>query len=201
MLSKLRDAFTHYVSFIDEEWELISQNIFIKSYKKNELLLTEGKICTYVAFLVGGIVRYYFVRNGKEITVQFFLENSFFSDYRSFIRREPSTFYIEALEDCTLLMISKDDIDKLYNYIPRFERFGRIMAENLYLSIADKTIRLMGESPEEKFSTLIHEQSELIRRVPQYMLSSYLGVTPEAYCRIKKRFLSTNNKKREVAFA
>ena len=94
----------------------------IKNFKKNELLLREGQVCSFVIFLHTGCLRYFYMKDGEEITGQFFIENDWYTDFESFIRLKPSEQSIQALEDCVCLLINKRKLEQLYIDFPVFER-------------------------------------------------------------------------------
>jgi CRP-like cAMP-binding protein len=117
-------------------------------------------------------------------------ENEYLAQYDSFLTRTPSAGNIDALEDCELINLSYDDIQKLYESFPVFERFGRKVAEMLFIMISSQTNRLLTLSPEERYQQLQEEQSYILQRVPQYMIASYIGITPEHLSRLRKRLVT-----------
>ena len=159
----------------------------IKNFKKNELLLREGQVCSFVIFLHTGCLRYFYMKDGEEITGQFFIENDWYTDFESFIRLKPSEQSIQALEDCVCLLISKRKLEQLYMDFPVFERFGRIMTEQGFLGLynANRVATLL--TSEERYLAFIKNQPSIVQRVPQHYIASYLGLKPQSLSRIRKR--------------
>jgi CRP-like cAMP-binding protein len=115
-----------------------------------------------------------------------------FSGYESFLSQRPMTYTIEAVEDTDLWSISKRDVQAMYDAHPEMDRFGRLIAEYLFIFITDMNHALATMSPEDRYLRMIKNRAAVLQRVPQYMIASYLGVTPEALSRIRKR-ISTQN--------
>ncbi len=172
----------------DEQWQYFEQFLKIKTLKKNDFLIEAGKTCKHVTYVNKGILRAYNLTDGKEFILAFFIENEYSSEYCSFLTKTPATYYIQAIEDCEVIDLHYDDIQKLYREIPILERFGRFIAENLFIMLSMRNVSLLADSPEERYLKLLkNSQSNLPQRVPQYMIASYLGITPEALSRIRKR--------------
>lgn len=169
-----------------EEMFFLSKLIF-KTYKKKELILQEGEVCKYAYFINSGCLRYYHTVDGQENTAQFFFENGWYTDYNSFLTGSPSNQNIETLEKSELLLMSAKDLQELYVAIPKFERFGRIMAENAFLGIRQRSEMLKNQTAEERYLTLMNERPKVFERIPQQYIASYLGIKPPSLSRIRKR--------------
>jgi CRP-like cAMP-binding protein len=170
-----------------EDWLAIQGKLTIQHLKKGEFLTRSGETCRNVSFINKGLLRMYYLADGKEICVGFASQNDYLALYDSFLTREPSSGNIDALEDCELINLSYDAMQELYQSHPVFERFGRKIAEMLFLSISSQTNRLLTLTPEERYRYLIANQSYILQRVPQYMIASYIGITPEHLSRIRKK--------------
>lgn len=131
----------------------------------------------------------FYLVDGREICTGFGRENEYLAQYDSFLTRTPSTGNVDALEDCELINLSYDDIQDLYQSYPVYERFGRKIAEMLFIMISSQTNRLLTLTPEERYQQLQEQQSYILQRVPQYMIASYIGITPEHLSRIRKKRL------------
>ncbi len=160
----------------------------IQYISKDKFLAKENEICRNVSFINKGLVRLYYVADGKEICVGFEKDLGYVSEYTSFLTQQPSALNIKALEDCEMLNLSFDDLQLLYKTNPVFEQFGRKIAEQLYIGYSTYNIRLLSLSPEEHYQWIIDNQPYIIQRVPQYMIASYIGVSPEHLSRIRKKF-------------
>src|SRR5438045_1856486 len=110
----------------DESWKVYEQVLVIRQFKKGEYILKPGNICNYGSFIAKGLVRMYYLIEGRENVAGFFCENQPFSDYQSFLTREPSVMYIQALEDAELHDISYESAQFLYKHVPECEKLGRL---------------------------------------------------------------------------
>jgi CRP-like cAMP-binding protein len=184
---QIRKYFESILPLTDEEWMAYSSYLTQKKVTKQGYLLESGKVCDFIAFIEDGSFRFFFNNDGNEVVTAFFFSGDFLSNYRSFLTGLPSTHYIESLSDSTLWIIKKEHQILLYNKYPKFERLGRLIAENLYLSVAKRLDSSLYETPEERYRDLLNRNSRLLQDVPQYMLASYLGISPESLSRIRKR--------------
>ena len=170
-----------------EEWEAFIQIIKFKKLKKKDLLLEEGQVCNFIAFINSGILREYSFQNDKETTVDFVSENQFTSDYQSFIMEVPSMQYLEALTDVELLILKKNDINALYDQYKIWERFGRLIIENVFCSAEAKRKKIISTSHDEQYRNFAASYPQIVQQVPQYYIASYLGLTPEHLSRLRKK--------------
>jgi len=174
----------------DTEWKALENKLSIQHIPKGSSLIRQGEICRTVSFVNKGLVRIYYLSDGKEINTGFIGENEYVSAYSSFLTRQPSAENIDALEDCELINLSFEDMQEQYISHPIYERFGRKIAEKLYVMVASHTTLLLTLSPEERYQLLLREQPSLIQRVPQYMIASFIGITPEHLSRTRKKLRS-----------
>ena len=170
-----------------EEWEAFTQIIKIKKLKKKDLLLEEGQVCNFIAFINSGILREYSFQNDKETTVDFVSENQFTSDYQSFIMEVPSMQYLEALTDVELLILKKSDINALYDQYKIWERFGRLIIEHVFCSAEAKRKKIISTSHEEQYRNFTATYPKIVQQVPQYYIASYLDLTPEHLSRLRRK--------------
>ena len=122
---------------------------------------------------------------GNELTLQGSMEGWWAGDLYSFLTEEPSQFHIEAMEECELLLITKSSWDILLNKVPAFERYFRILIQNSLIATQRRLMSSMSESAEEKYTKLINNFPGCLQRIPQHMVASYLGITPETLSRIR----------------
>ena len=166
-----------------------------KKYKRHELLLREGEVCKHVFFIVSGMTRYFYTNeSGVEQTGQFFFETSWYTDYDSFLTGKPSDQSVQALEKSELLLLPKPLLYRLYDENPKFERFGRLMAEQAFLGVRQRNNSLLLESPEVRYLNLIQQRPKVIDRVPLHYIASYLGIKPESLSRIRRRLFENRSK-------
>lgn len=169
------------------EEEAFAGILSVKQFKKKEFLLQEGQICNKVSFINSGCMRLFYNVEGVENTIQFFFSNSFYTDYASFLTGQPTIENMQALEPCEVVQFKKADLYKLYDVYPVFDRVGRVMAENAYLSLSYLNKMLTNEEPEQRYLSLLEQRPELVERIPQHYIASYLGIKPESLSRIRKR--------------
>ncbi len=173
-------------------WTIEQKQFSLSKLKKRkldamELLLREGEVCEFEAFIEEGILRSFYKKNEEERINQFFFEGQWASDYQSFISQLPSKASIQALESCELLVVSKKDIDILGEQLPNWDTLAKTFFEKLYLKKEKRTASLLLESAEEKYLAIVNDQPQLIHRIPQYYIAQYIGIKPESLSRIRKK--------------
>lgn len=174
------------ISITDEEFEFAKTLFLPKKLRRKHFILQEGEISKYSIFVEKGILRTYTIdEKGNEHTLQLASEGWWAADLYSFLTNEPTSFYIEALEDCELLLISKESWDILLDKIPAFERYFRILIQNNLVSTQRRLMSTLSQTAEEKYLSLISHHPNLLQRVPQTIIASYLGITPETLSRIR----------------
>ncbi len=172
-----------------EEKELDESLAFFREIhiRKNEFIVNEDEVCQDAAFIKTGLFRLFYRLDGTEKNMLFFQENQFLADYYSFLTRTPSKRPIQAIEDSVVYRISYNDFQRLFDLSRKWERLGRILAERAYIFSVQRANRIIHDDPDTRFITFLKEYPALINRVPQYMIASYLNMTPETYSRVKKR--------------
>ncbi|MCB1146560.1 MAG: Crp/Fnr family transcriptional regulator [Leptospiraceae bacterium] len=186
-MQAIRSYFDKLVKLNDLEFAEIVRVMKKVSLSKKEFLLNEGEVCDFVAFIEKGVFRYHHEIEGEEKVIAFFFEREFVSNYRSFLTGQPSEYYIQALEESEIWIIRKADLMRLYDKFPKIDRLGRFIAERLFLAVTARLDSFLFSSPEDRFQSLIKQNPALFERVPQYMIASFLGVTPESLSRIRTR--------------
>lgn len=187
MFDQILSRLSTFISLEEGEKEYFVSKLQVKEYKKKELILQEGQVCRYAYFINYGCLRYYYNVEGHENTAQFFFENGWYADYESFLSGKPSKQNIETLEKSQLLLLSSKDLHQLYINIPKFERFGRLMAERAFLGIRQRSEMLENLTADERYLSLIKERPKVFERIPQHYIASYLGIKPPSLSRIRKR--------------
>lgn len=188
MKDSIKRYFERYVHFSDEEMDKILAKLTPKSYPKKSFLLKEGQVCQSKYFIVSGLVRSYFINEkGIEKTTLFGLENWWVTNTESYLKETPSYSYIQALEDSVVLVLEKQELEKLYASIPKLERLFRIVSENMLVAIQRKNDVYLQMKSIDRYSDLVHHFPDFSQRVPQYMIASYLEITPEYLSEIRKK--------------
>ncbi|HET9824049.1 MAG TPA: Crp/Fnr family transcriptional regulator [Chitinophagaceae bacterium] len=172
-----------------EHVSLIESTLIPKYLEKGEILLREGEIAKYGAFVAKGCLRSYVVDNkGKEHIVQFAPENWWLSDTNSLFHQTPTPFFIDALEPTDVLLLDAPSHLKLVQLIPGY---GASFQAGFQKHVASKDHRIIATltaTAEERFENFLKTYPTIAQRVPQHMLASYLGVTPETLSRIRKKW-------------
>lgn len=177
-----------YVALSEQDVAIIESCIHPMNLKRREYLLTEGEVCRYNFFVEQGCLRMFY-NNEKmaEQTTQFALENWWLADYFSFASQSPSEYAIQAVEKSVVVAIDYHEQDKLFREVPQLERYFRIMMQRA-LSASQLRVKLIYQlSKEEMYKHFSSSYPQFFQRVPQYMIASYLGLTPEYLSELRKR--------------
>jgi len=187
MLDVLLSHINEKVALSDQDIALMSNFFVPKKLRKRQYLLQEGDVCKSIAFVSKGLLRTYNVdEKGDEHMSVFGWEGWWISDFNSFLTGVPAVFNIDAIEDSELLLLSRENYEAITLAIPIMDRYFRILYQN---SIITKERRLMSsvtDTAEEKYLRLSNSNPEIIERIPQNLIASYLGIAPETLSRIKK---------------
>lgn len=178
------------VPFSDEEVAAMLALLRPQTFAKGAFFLKEGEVCRDVLFITSGLMRVYYVNEGRENIRQFMFENSFITEYESFLSRKPSHYFIDAVEPTHALALSFEDLEALEQRFTHFLRFGKMMAESVVVHVGNRYMSLIRDDATTRYLTLMKERPKVMQRVPQYMIASYLGITPEALSRIRKELAS-----------
>jgi CRP-like cAMP-binding protein len=185
MYEVITNSLRKLVDFSDEELFLFMQKLKPLDLRKYKLFLKEGQVCKMMVLVHKGALRFFSRTEKGDHTIGFAFEGGWLGDYESFLLQTPSNCLIEALEDCELFTLSYPDMQALYQHSQRFERFGRIMAEQLFLATAKSKSDLMLRNAKERYMALLNSQPQIFERLPQHLIASYLGVLPQSLSRIR----------------
>ncbi|WP_153399128.1 Crp/Fnr family transcriptional regulator [Chryseobacterium vaccae] len=159
-------------------------------YKKSDFFLQEGDECQYLGFLKTGFMRtFYLNENGEDVNFTFHFDNYFFTDYESILCSTRSKMNIKAVRDSEVLLLHKDDLQKLYQKDAYWQEFGRKMTEVIYLNAKKRIEELLYYSPEKRYHRLLTENPKIFQLVAQKHIASYLGIKPQSLSRIRNRTL------------
>jgi len=152
---------------------------------KGKNILNKGGRCAQLYFIERGLLRGYYFDDDKEITHWFAQEGEFATGFYSFISKEPSFEFVQALEDCSLIEISYAALQNLYAKFPETERLGRLITESYYLKLEERLLSLQFKSAKERYHNLLTGNPKLLQRAPLGQIASYLGITQETLSRIR----------------
>lgn len=159
-----------------------------RKLRKRQYLLQAGDVSLYENFVLKGCLRAYTVDpDGTEHIVMFAVEGWWVSDLYSFLTGTPATQNIDALEDTEVFSIEKNDLEKLYQQVPEFNRMFRILLQNAFVAQQQRIIGSISQTAEEQYTSFITKYPTLEQRIPQNQVASYLGLTPETLSRIRKQ--------------
>jgi CRP-like cAMP-binding protein len=187
MYETVTQSLRKLVDFTDEELFLFMQRLKPVSLKKYAFYLKQGQVCKGMALVYKGGLRYFSRGEKGEYSIGFAFEGEWLGDYESFLLNKPSPDYVEAIEDCELFTLSYHDMQALYQHSQRFERFGRLIAEKLFIDTVKTNRDLMTQSAEERYLELLDKQPHIFERLPQHLIASYLGIQPQSLSRIRAK--------------
>lgn len=168
----------------------------VKNFKKGVYLLQEGDICKYAYFVEKGLLRAYFIDDkGKEHLLQFAPEGWFIADHDSMYYRKPSAYFIQALEDTTAYQLNDDFFEHLARGNQAFSQFNTKLLHNHISHLQKRIIQLISATAEDRYLSFTQMYPDILLRVPQTMVASYLGITPESLSRIRKELALKNFRK------
>lgn len=177
-----------HIALNDEEATILISLLTIREVKKKEHLLKAGEICNDNYFIVNGCFRLYIINpKGVEQVIQFGIENWWITEYVSLKSGRPSGFYIQAVENSTIIILNKKVQEELFSRIPQLERYFRVVLEKAYSAQLMRINYIFNLSGEEQYRLFNSNFPEFVQRVPQYMLASYLGITPEFLSKLRAK--------------
>ncbi|UKJ08809.1 Crp/Fnr family transcriptional regulator [Solitalea lacus] len=185
---ELIEHLQRFVAVEETEKDQILSSVSFKIVKKKEYLLTEGQLCTCIYFVIRGCLRVYLItESGLEQITQFAIENWWVTDYDSFENQSPSQFFIQATEDSEIIVIDKNSLEELFNLVPKVERYFRIILQKNLIAAQRRLLWINTISSEQRYRNFVESFPAFVQRVPQYMLASYLGITPEFLSKIRAK--------------
>lgn len=188
MFKAIDDYVSGCIALTQEELNFFHSVLQVKQFKKKTFLLRAGEICEYESYINKGCVKVFYIdENGSEVILHFAIENWWIGDITSFTQRTASNLYMEVLEDSELFMINYADKEKLYEKVPKFERIFRLMIQRTHTSLMNRLISTMSKPAEERYLDFISRYPSIPQRVPQHLIASYLGISPEFLSKIKAK--------------
>lgn len=188
-LQQIKAHLDQIATISNEDWDFFTSKLQRRVIPKKTIFLKFDEVENYISFIESGVVRLYIPKENpeKEITFGFSFKDQFISAYDSFLTQTPSAYQLQALTETTLLSISYDDLQDVYNKTQIGNLIGRLTAERLFLLKSKREQNLLNLTAEERYMKLFKERPELLKVIPLKYISSYIGVTPQALSRIRKR--------------
>lgn len=185
-----RQFIQNYTTLSDADWASVEKYLVRMDIKKEIILLQEGKICRYLYFLESGLLRFFIVKNGNDVTKYFTDIPYCFTSIKSFETQIPATESIEALEDTVLWAMTFDSVQSLQN-IPAWNTFTRKLIQEVQTFTDEILEEIQTETAENRYKKMLFDNDPLLQRVPLKHLASYLGIAPQSLSRIRKNILSS----------
>ena len=179
-----------YIQLTPTEESILKTKIKDRRYLKGQYIVQSGDVCKYHTYIESGKVRtFYLDDNGNEHIIAFGIENWWVGDLGSLITQTPADFNVQSLENTRVIQISYEDLQQLYKELPKIERLFRLIIQMAYVNAQKRIVRNFSLSARERYLLFIEEHPEIIQRVPQYMVASYLGITKEFLSHIRNQIL------------
>ena len=192
---RLQELLVSQAGLSDEEFLWYEDLLQVRTLAKKEHLLRAGEIASWTAYVNRGCVRRYVIdEHGKEITVDFALEDWWTGDLESFLHDKSSAFYIQSIEESEILLLTRTKFDLVCRELPKYKALHDSKVErNHYATLKRLTIATSG-TQEEKYLHLMEELPQLFQRIPLHYIASYLGIEPESLSRLRKRIAQKNRR-------
>lgn len=186
MYQNLFDHIKKYVSLTSTDEGIIASALDCRTLKNKEFVLEEGQICSANYFVANGCLRMFEINsNGADQILQFGIDNWWITDYNSLDFQRPSKLNIQAVQSSTVIVLPNKIQEELFQKIPALERYFRLILQRAYSASQLRVHYIFNQSGEERYRHFSSSFPDFVQRVPQYMLASYLGFTPEFLSKIR----------------
>ncbi len=186
-MQNIRNAFETAVKISDDEWKFFSDRLTKQEFDKKAAILRAGRVEKYLSFIEEGIIRFFIPTETDDLTFSFSFQGSFLSAYDSFLMQAPCIYEVECIAPTVLWRISFEDLQQVYQHTKVGNHIGRLASEDLFLKKMKRELSLLSYSPEQRYLNLFSEQPHLLQQIPLKYIASYIGITPQALSRIRKR--------------
>lgn len=180
------DFLNQYVTLTEDEREMVRIHSDVREVAKGTVLLKQGEVARECYMVLKGCIRAYHLKNGEEKTTEFFTELHPFTP-ASYVTKQPSEVSVVCEEDCVLSLGSMEKTQELFSTLPRLAEIAHIVGSDLLAKQQVQFMDFKNLSPVERYQKILETRPELINRVKQYHLASYLGIKPETLSRIRKK--------------
>lgn len=189
MFDQINTNISRYVAFTPKELDIFDSLLEYKKVPKKTILLHEGEVCNFEAFVIKGCLRKYYIdANGFEVILQFAIENAWIGDISfSIYEDKPSQVFIETLEDCELLTFTPETKETLFLTAPRFERAFRILMQRNLAVTQNRLFSTIAKTAMEKYQDFLEQYPTIPQRVAQHYIASYLGISAEFLSKVRAK--------------
>lgn len=189
-MAQIVENISKIVTLTPQEQALFLSKTETKQYKAKTIILNAGEVCKHSYFVNSGLLRSFTINdNIVEHVLSFACEGWWIGDMYSLLSQKPGNLFIEVMEDSEVVLLSKENQEKLYTEIPKLERFFRILTENSLVANQERLMDSLSLTAEERFEKFCKKYPTLILKVPQKQIASYIGVTPEFFSKMKSKLL------------
>ncbi|MCA6079034.1 Crp/Fnr family transcriptional regulator [Fulvivirga sedimenti] len=185
MKNDIIEHFSEFIPVSDKLKKELESRLFTAVFKKGELVLDANQVCTKSYFIKSGILRVYFLKDGKEVSEYFCGRNEWINSPISFIQRKKDIYYIDAIETTEAYFISANDLVFLFDHFPEMERYSRLSMGTVFGHIMEHMKSMRFTSAKEKYDHFCQTYSHIYHRIPLNMIASYLGITQETLSRVR----------------
>jgi len=186
MYPDLHQTLSKFGKVSNEELQAVADKLQVLNLKKNDFFVKEGDIANYVAFVRSGYLRIYFNHEGEESTRDISSIHSFVTAFASFIAKTPSFEVVRAITNCELLIIHRDDLNRLYKQFPALGSIGRRIMEEMFVRMQKRMYSLLTLNAETRYRNLLKEKPDFIQNIPLQFIASYLGITSQSLSRLRR---------------
>lgn len=187
MYNEIISVFKQFTELTARDIKIIQEVFKPVTLKKNDFFLKEGQLNNKAAFIRKGIVRFYVIKNEEESTLEFLKESEFVADFPSFSQRGYSNQYIQAIENCELLVANYYGVQRIYNEISNGNLIGRLVMEDRLVLMMNQILSIYKYNSEQRYAHFINNYSNIAERIPQYLIASYIGIQPQSLSRIRNK--------------
>ncbi len=183
----IRHIMSQYIEIDETDWARCSSLFTYRKLRRREVLVRDGEMATNIYFVISGMLRLCRVdSDGQERTFHFSNPNTFAVDYEQFLRQAPSRYMIQATENATVAIVSLESLNEFYATFRFGERLGRVIAEKYLFLLSDRIQSIYTQTPLERFNNMKKQFPDIMQKVPQRQIASYLNISPVHLSRLKK---------------
>ena len=186
MYEDLKQFVTQFANLSQEEWEAVKPLIEIRKLKKNEYFVREGEIARYISFTQEGYLRVLYNHDGDEITRDISPLHTFVTALPSYVSQTPSFEIIQAITDCELFVIYRDNLEALYDRYNNWQRVGRRVMEEMFVQTQSRIYAFITQPAEVRYKEMMKQFPDIFQHVPLQYIASYLGITSQSLSRLRR---------------
>ncbi|NBA86725.1 cyclic nucleotide-binding domain-containing protein [Emticicia sp. CRIBPO] len=186
-MNTFRDFLEQKIKLTENEWTFFTSGLVRQEFPSKKIILKKGETEKYISFIEKGSVRFFVPNDESELTFAFIFENDLVCAYDSFLTQTPCQYAAETLTPTVIWRFSYDTLQKLYSELPVSNIIGRIASEEIYLKKAKRELSFLLDSAEERYLRIFTERPNLLKEIPLKYIASYIGISPQALSRIRKR--------------